>query len=511
MYMLKSPEGITFNHVDLQERFTDADNALYDYFMINDVAGRGVNGKEIELITVSNNDGAYVEGGRKPPRYLDVTITVKSPSFSDLRRKIDELNDILNTSEDVPIVFDDETDMTYYGRLDSVNNLTEEHKIYQAVLTFLCSDPYKYGPEVAKDLGDIDTVNNEGTAPADPIFELTAKEKTTFAMISNGADEDAEYNLIGTPADDDVEVVDTKSSVLYEDGGTIDEWEPALKDMIDDPNVESVSGTMGTDGAGIRVNTYGPTTDKGQRGSAIYKELSNSIQDFELETTFDIISNREIENWRMAIYLYDENMNRLGQIGVKDNSRVYKRRVPLATEGPHSAGYNKGRVFGDQSDFNNNARNTTLFYLRAKREGDTFSFYIGEWQSYKYINVWEGTYKDIAEEYLGRLKYVALFIGSYQDRPIPSRLRMNSVELSELTQVTVDQTPYILYPGDKVRFDHKDDDILVNGESIMGVKNHTIRKAFGASFFNIKKGYNSIIIYPRDTFDAEAKWSDKYL
>src|SRR5699024_6892572 len=95
--------------------------------------------------------------------------------------------------------------------------------------------------------------------------------------------------------------------------------------------------------------------------------------------------------------------------------------------------------------------------------------------------------------------------------PIPSRLRMNSVELSELTQVTVDQTPYILYPGDKVRFDHKDDDILVNGESIMGVKNHPIRKAFGASFFKIKKGYNSIIIYPRDTFDAEAKWSDKYL
>src|SRR5699024_8764385 len=156
------------------------------------------------------------------PRYLDVTITVKSPSFSGLRRKIDELNDILNTREDAPIVFDDEVDMTYYGRLDSVNNLTEEHKIYQAVLTFLCSDPYKYGPEVAKDLGDIDTVNNEGTAPADPIFELTAKEKTTFAMISNGADEDAEYNLIGTPADDDVEVVDARDMVYKLDG--MDGW-----------------------------------------------------------------------------------------------------------------------------------------------------------------------------------------------------------------------------------------------------------------------------------------------
>src|SRR5690625_7332136 len=101
MYMLKSPEGITFNHVDLQERFTDADNALYDYFMVNDVAGRGVNGKERELITVSNNDGADVEGGRKPPGYLDVTISVKSPAVSDVRRKIDEQNAILDNLEDL--------------------------------------------------------------------------------------------------------------------------------------------------------------------------------------------------------------------------------------------------------------------------------------------------------------------------------------------------------------------------------------------------------------------------
>src|SRR5690625_1448112 len=485
---------------------------MTEHMRIIDIRGRGLADQELTTIRPTDSDEDYVSYRNKPKKHIEIDYEIRAHDKESLRKKIDEVSPLLITKEQVPVVFPDETDRTYYCQLDGVDEDREYHHIgiHRGTL-FLCSDPYKYGPEVVKDLGDIDTVNNEGTAPADPIFELTAKEKTTFAMISNGADEDAEYNLIGTPADDDVEVVDTKSSVLYEDGGTIDEWEPAPKDMIDDPNVESVSGTMGTDGAGIRVNTYGPTTDKGQRGGAVYKELSNSIQDFELETTFDIISNREIENWRMAIYLYDENMNSLGQIGVKDNSRVYKRRVPLATAGPHSAGYNKGRVFGDQSDFNNNARNTTLFYLRAKREGDTFSFYIGEWQSYKHINVWEGTYKDIAEEYLGRLKYVALFIGSYQDRPIPSRLRMNSVELSELTQVTVDQTPYILYPGDKVRFDHKDDDILVNGESIMGVKNHPIRKAFGASFFKIKKGYNSIIIYPRDTFDAEAKWSDKYL
>src|SRR5699024_2710063 len=287
---------------------------------VNDVAGRGVNGKEIELITVSNNDGAYVEGGRKPPRYLDVTITVKSPSFSDLRRKIDELNDILNTREDVPIVFDDETDMTYYGRLDSVNNLTEEHKIYQAVLTFLCSNPYKYGPEVSKDLGDVDTVNNEGTAPADPIFELTAKEKATFAMISNGADENAEYNLIGTPADVDEVVVDERNLILNERGETLDTWGEAGTKV--DSNKAEVTGTLGTDGTGVVVLNYGsPSSDATWYGPALLKEI-NPIQDFEVEMRLRAESKRPSDVYRIEFYLFDENMDTIGKMAIWDNSQA---------------------------------------------------------------------------------------------------------------------------------------------------------------------------------------------
>src|SRR5690625_3744774 len=159
--------------------------------------------------------------------------------------------------------------MTYYGRLDSVNNLTEEHKIYQAVLTFLCSDPYKYGPEVSKDLGDVDTVNNEGTVPADPIFELTAKEKTTFDMVSNGADEDAEYSLIGIFVDVDEEVVDEKNLLFDELGDTLDEWREIESQVKFD-----------SDSNGIYVDSYG--TGDIWHGPVVEREI-DPTEDFEIE------------------------------------------------------------------------------------------------------------------------------------------------------------------------------------------------------------------------------------
>lgn len=53
-------------------------------------------------------------------------------------------------------------------------------------------------------------------------------------MISNGDDDAAEYNLIGTPADDDVQIVDTRASVLYENGKTLDSWSTATLNMVDE-------------------------------------------------------------------------------------------------------------------------------------------------------------------------------------------------------------------------------------------------------------------------------------
>src|SRR5690554_1680943 len=203
---------MVFNGVNLSEQFTNKETGAY--FIVNEVRGRGLQGEENTLIGVAGMDGAYLSQRRKPVRYLEVDITLKGRSFEDLRRRIDRLNEILDTSKEiVPITFDDESDRTYYGKLDTVVDRLEKSKIYQATLTFVCPDPYKYGPEkVYQTDQDTFIIENEGTAEAEPIIELTATQKATFAMVSNGE----EYMMIGKPAEVDEQLVDEKRVVLDE-------------------------------------------------------------------------------------------------------------------------------------------------------------------------------------------------------------------------------------------------------------------------------------------------------
>lgn len=475
---------------------------MSDYMRIIDVRGRGITEQELTTVHVIGSDEDYVTYRTKPTRFLEIDYEIRAKNKEELRKKIDAVSAIIETTEKVPIIFPDEPDMTYYGEYAGVEENVEYHHvgIHRGTI-YILRDKYKYGPEkTVETTSDTFIVENNGTAEAEPIIELTATQKATFAMV---ATED-EYNLIGTPADDDVVVVDEKTSVLYENGSTIDTWiTPVTLDVVDSHFIDHIDGIMGTDGAGIRPETWGTVGQK-QHGAGALKELQEPIQDFEIETTFDVISTREIENWRMGIMLFDEFMNNIGMIGLKDNSRNYKRRTPLARIGPYrGSGRGSGYLIGDDSKVDN-ARDTTLFYLRFRREGKTFDVYIGEWRSQRHVRNWTGTYHDVANEYMGRLKYISLYITSYQDRVRPTRLRINSVEVFELTKATVDQTPYIIYPGDVVTFDHTIADILLNGESRKDLKN------FGGSFFTLKKGVNTLTVTPENTFSTKITYRERY-
>src|SRR5690606_7021749 len=244
----------------------------------------------------------------------------------------DELATWLITDEPVPLQFDDEPGRIYYAVVqNTLDDFEKFAELRQGTIQFLCLDPYAYGEELSIAFqSDSAVIENPGTAEADPIIELTVKEKTTYATV---ATENEQYNMIGFPVNEEgaEEIVDYRTSVLYENGSTIDEWQWANQDMVD-AHLVDIDGGITFDGAGIRADGYG-TGDK-VHGPAVFKELTNSIQDFEIESTFDIISRDPIENWRMEIYFHDENLNNLGKIGVKDNRIDIRRRVPIGRYGP---------------------------------------------------------------------------------------------------------------------------------------------------------------------------------
>ena len=409
----------------------------------------------------------------------------------------DELAEWLVTNESVPLTFDDEPGRTYYavieGTIDDFDRFVNQRR---GVITFLLPDPYGYGKEKIIEFSeDSAIIENKGTATAKPIIELTAKEKSTFAMVTLG---DEQYNLLGEPADDDVQIVDSRTSVLYENGSTIGDWQVATSQMIDD-GIFEISGTMGADAAGIRPSGYG--TGSALHGPAVFKEI-NPIQDFEIESTFDINSTREIDSWRMGINFLDENLNMLGHCGVKDNNRSFKQRTPLARYGPYrGGGVSNGNLIGDD-DTLRNVRDLTLFYIRTRRIGNTFSFYIAYYRGTRHVETWSASFRDVDNNYAGKLKYITLYIANFADRPLPSRLRINSVEVFELATVEEDQTPYIIYPGDVVTFDHVNDDVLLNGE--------LSKDNFFGDFFELEKGVNTLTVSPSNTFDAQIKFRERF-
>src|SRR5690625_7919250 len=102
--------------------------------------------------------------------------------------------------------------------------------------------------------GGLNTIKNDSTAYATPIIRLTAKENSTYALIENQYDE---YMLLGMPADDEQETIETRKSIMYENGSTLSTWRKATNEFIDPQRLHKIDGEMTTDDAGIRARTYG--------------------------------------------------------------------------------------------------------------------------------------------------------------------------------------------------------------------------------------------------------------
>ncbi|MEN2465902.1 distal tail protein Dit, partial [Ornithinibacillus sp. JPR2-1] len=164
------------------------------------------------LVTVPGMAGAYLSRTETQIREIVVPVIINAENIEDLQKIKEDMAEWLVHDEPKELIFKDEPDRVYYAVVDGELELDEIFSTGRGEITFICADPYKYGPEKTYEFQDSGIVENKGTADAEPVIELTATQKATFAMISNGTEE---YNLIGTPADDDVVVVDEKTSVLY--------------------------------------------------------------------------------------------------------------------------------------------------------------------------------------------------------------------------------------------------------------------------------------------------------
>lgn len=454
------------------------------------------------LLRVPGRSGAHIQSSTTDVLYINQPIGFIVEDDEDALHKMDKLAEWLLTDEPVELQFSDEPGRTYYAKLEGdVPNFSRFANQRRGTITFLCADPFSYGQEKTLHFpSDQVAITNEGTAEADPIFELTATQKTTFAMISN---QNEEYNLIGKPADEDIQVVEQNVLVYDSNGEDVNEWSTSPVN-IDDINNQIVSGEMGFDGTGFIATDYG-TGDYGH-GPAIIRELPSALSDFEVEVIFDTRDEDVIENFRTELYLFSEGMDMIGKLGVNDNTASLARRRAHGRVGEHTA-LSDPRYAISPNDFQYDDMGLATFFMRMIRIQGRFTFYIARIDS-RGRHVQSLTRSYVASEndssVLGNLKHIQLYIRTFDNRPV-SLARVNRVRVYERINVQQDQTPYILDVGDKLIFDHKNEDILVNGEVRPDLMTY-----IGADFFKLKKGENSLVVRPENSFETLAKFRERF-
>ena len=94
-----------------------------------------------------------------------------------------------------------------------------------------------------------------------------------------------------------------------------------------------------------------------------------------------------------------------------------------------------------------------------------------------------------------------MFFAKYGDRPV-FPMRIYSLQVNESNILSENQITYIDNEDDVITFNHKTGDAYINGEPVPF--------DFGADFFTLKKGFNSLVVLPENTFDKKVRFREKF-
>ncbi|USK40176.1 phage tail family protein [Cytobacillus firmus] len=441
------------------------------------------------LLTLPGMPGAHLESTDTLVRVIQQPVFFQGIDDDELSNMEEELAEWLLTEKPAPLIFDKRPNRTYYAVVDGSFDIEEALHIGQGIITFVCPDPYKYGEEKTDPFPEGGIITNSGSAETPPVINLEVTQKVTFAMVQKGVED---YMLIGEPTEVTVTPVDTRTLLLSEDGSTIDTWLAATSEM------GNSEGTIGYDGSGITAPSYGAGSS--YHGPFVYKEVPLT-GDFEIELRGQILSGIK-ETGRFGFSLFDEQLRNIGMMLAVDNSIYLERKDAEGRVGPY-IGDNVNYAIS-HSNYRFEWENFPA-YLRLRRVGDTFEFYVARvLGDGTHMNPLTRLWTTVNDAHRGRLKYIGIFIEKHGSTPSPHTNRIDYIRAYGLSQATIDQTPYIAYPGDVITFNHETREILINGID------RTDLKAFGARYFMLNNGKNLLTLLPQGAFNASVTFKERF-
>ena len=451
---------------------------------------------EYEILEIPGRPGGLIPGKKIKVRQINIPVRIYTKGFESLQKVKEDLAAWLITDEPKELIFSDEPDRVYYAQVTGEFNLDELVYWGEGVIPFICPDPYKYGLEKEAIFpSDVVSLNYNGTAPGDPVFELEVKEPVTFAAIQN---QDEEYMMIGKPYDVTTQQpYEAEKRVFWNEMNNLTGWTTP-------GTVEggTVSGSIKTNGYMFFPESYG--TGSGWHGPALKTSIPEApLHNFKIDALVEFW-NTNVDGGKVGkleIELLNSANEVVAKLSLYDSQFGSNVTVGQARAGKITGTYHfLIDEYGDSPGVWNN------FYglLRILRVGNYWEAYItkinqstgrhhtSRWRS------WTDTDGVISDE----VTQVQIYMAQYENRS-PIEMGVHDIKIWRL-QREPEKIPYIAYPTDIITFDHKERLILLNGEPRKDLKD------FGASYFTLKPGENQLIVMPENSFDVKCRYRERF-
>ncbi|SEB15716.1 Phage tail protein [Thalassobacillus cyri] len=432
--------------------------------------------------------GSYLSQSKEEERHVSIGLQIEADTLSEFDSKKHQIYELFCTEKKFSIVRDITPEKEIFvlqeGEYD-IENITKSDGVFNITLTML--DPYIYGPVITADFNgnNVVEITNNGTADAEPVFELEVLAPITFAMIQN---QNNDYMMIGRPVD-------------VEKYSAVEEYITILDDELTDTtawtagsNIDggTVAGTIVSDGTGFVPDTWGYA--EGWHGPALKTSLSEVLTDFRVEARFEFDSSTSPDLLgRVGIHLLDETDQFVASATVKDVFPNAVRGQGVIRAGDVNVGYN----FLEEEPYWNRARILEAL-VRIERRGHEWEGYIAEIiqvNGRHHTRVRE-FHMDSEQQFVRKLAQVQVHFGTRWSYTAPA-MKVNNLKVEKINNLTSDQIPYIAKAGDFITFDNTNNgEVLINGEPFEDI-------AFGSTFFPLKPYRNQLVLAP-DSFNAIA-------
>jgi len=477
-----SPFPIFFNNLDLT-----------NWLFPKQDKGRGLLEREITMITVPGRPGGIITGKRTPARFISQEVLIACESAEELRKKLEELNEILHTETSEPLQFGDELDRTYFAMYAGAQEGYEIDGFYTATINFLCSDPYKYAePKKIPFADSAVTMYNNGTVEVEPIITINVASPSTFLSLGDGTEK---FNQIGRQIDVSNEEPYNKYTEVFDRlGNNLTGW--AIADEIDGGTVQ---GSFLTDGQGFRANSYGATSTL-WRGPALKQSLPSLTQDFRIDAFITVKQEATNQFGRAEVYLLNAAGERIAKLAMKNTGELNSSNIGEINIRGIDDSHNIIQTAGVRPRLWND------FYgvLRLERIGNKFTAYISRIDKGIYNTAWSGTFTDYEGLYLDPLAAIQIHVGQSGANTFISDMAIHRVIVYRVNDPLANQVPNIVEAGDEVVFDHVNKNILINGESRIDLKD------FAGRYFTLPKGKNTLYMLPSDIGTAKIEIRERY-